>query len=163
MEQKQHTLCRGNPLTTTPPPPQIQSLHTKTPVTQAVFVNNAGSLGPLDRIGNLSSLSKLRSEIDMNVTGTVWLTTRWVGLCRELFGGASSGASGGSGAGGGAGAGATATATNTPGLIVNISSLAGKGLRCVQGKVSTHTEWYCCCSHSTLCHLGRVLHRKSSP
>lgn len=41
----------------------------------AVLVNNSGSLGELRSVSDLSALAEVRSNIDLNITGVVWLTS----------------------------------------------------------------------------------------
>jgi sepiapterin reductase len=41
-----------------------------------VIINNAGSLGHLGKVAN-STFSDLRRAIDLNVTSSLWFTTRW--------------------------------------------------------------------------------------
>ncbi|CAM9237287.1 unnamed protein product, partial [Discosporangium mesarthrocarpum] len=49
---------------------------------QAILVNNAGSLGHMGFVHEMPSLTTLRQEIDFNVTSGAWLTSRFV----KLFG-----------------------------------------------------------------------------
>lgn len=43
-----------------------------------VIINNAGSLGPLGKITNIKSLQEFSQAIQLNVTSSLWFTTKWV-------------------------------------------------------------------------------------
>jgi sepiapterin reductase len=43
-----------------------------------VIINNAGSLGPLGKVANIKSLQEFSQAIQLNVTSSLWFTTRWV-------------------------------------------------------------------------------------
>jgi sepiapterin reductase len=47
-----------------------------------VIINNAGSLGPLGKVTNIKSLQEFSQAIQLNVTSSLWFTTKWV---KELF------------------------------------------------------------------------------
>jgi sepiapterin reductase len=68
---------------------------------RALLINNAGSLGELTPIDSISSLAKLQSIINFNVTSAMWLTSQFV----KHFA-------------------AISPASNEPNVIVNVSSLA---------------------------------------
>ena len=97
-----------------------------------MFVNNAGSLGSLCKLGDVTDMAMLRRTVDLNVTSFLWLTSRFTRLAHSLHGssaagGAEEGVGAASGAGSGAGAGSdgtSAAASGAPSTIVNISSLA---------------------------------------
>jgi sepiapterin reductase len=42
-----------------------------------VIVNNAGSLGHLGKVTDMSSLKDLTDTVNLNVTSGIWFTTRW--------------------------------------------------------------------------------------
>eukprot|EP00953_Heterococcus_sp_UTEX-ZZ885_P017783 9951-Heterococcus_DN1.PRE.2 len=68
---------------------------------RALLINNAGSLGELTPVDSISSLAKLQSVIDFNVTSAMWLTSQFVKHFAPI-----------------------APATNEPNVVVNVSSLA---------------------------------------
>lgn len=48
---------------------------------RAIFINNAGSVGPISKAGDLSSISSLKEmqkSIDLNVTSALWLSSTFV-------------------------------------------------------------------------------------
>merc|ERR1740124_1197424 len=45
---------------------------------RAILINNAGSLGHVGPSTDLSSLADLRAAVDLNVTGSVWLSSNFV-------------------------------------------------------------------------------------
>ena len=76
---------------------QIKAQHAELKFTRSVFVNNAGSLGPLRRVGDLDSLADIRAAVDLNVTSALFLTSAFTRLGLSLHGG-----DGGDGGDGGA-------------------------------------------------------------
>mmetsp|Transcript_24260 Transcript_24260/g.35954 ORF Transcript_24260/g.35954 Transcript_24260/m.35954 type:complete len:262 (+) Transcript_24260:94-879(+) len=47
-----------------------------------IIVNNAGSLGHLGEVAKMASVEELSRAVDLNITSSLWFTTRWV---KELF------------------------------------------------------------------------------
>jgi NADP-dependent 3-hydroxy acid dehydrogenase YdfG len=48
------------------------------------LINNAGSLGPIDLVHDLSSVSELRRAIDANVTAVMWLSSLYLKFVQAL-------------------------------------------------------------------------------
>jgi sepiapterin reductase len=81
----------------------------------ALLVHNAGSLGEVARIRDLTSLAGLRAAVDANVTSTVWLTALFLRLVRGPLGPHAAGPSSAGWDGG---------APPPPSVVLNVSSLA---------------------------------------
>lgn len=48
---------------------------------RAIFINNAGSVGPISKAGDLASISSLKEmqkSIDLNVTSALWLSSTFI-------------------------------------------------------------------------------------
>lgn len=73
-----HTNAAKTPLP--PPTPTPHRMTDPKRYSRALLVNNAGSLGHICPVNELPSLSKLRAEMDFNVTSAFWLSSRFARL-----------------------------------------------------------------------------------